>query len=98
MVEEEATSLPIQNNQAKTLGNKVWTQYSQDFFNLDTNEEKDAGEERIQGLIEEISLLKIEVKKWKIEVDRYQKGMIPLVQHRNTINELMERWEEELIY
>ena len=29
------------------------------------------GEERIQGITEEISLLKIEVKKWKSEVDRY---------------------------
>ena len=73
-------------------------QYSQEFVNLDSDEEKDAGEERIQSLIEELSLLKIEVKKWKSEVDRYQKGMIPLVQHRNTISELRERWEEEIIF
>ena len=54
-------------------------QSSQEFFNLEPDEEKDAGEEKIQGLIEELSLLKIEVKKWKSEVDRYQKGMIPIV-------------------
>ena len=73
-------------------------QSSQEFVNLDSDEEKEAGEENIQGLIEELSLLKIEVKKWKSEVDRYQKGVIPIVQHRKTINELRERWEEELIF
>ena len=85
LVEEEAVSLLIQNNQAETLDNKVWTQSSQDFVNLYSDEEKDAGEERIQGLIEELSLLKIEVKKWKSEVDRFKKGMIPLVHHINTM-------------
>ena len=79
LVKEEDVSLPIKNNQAETLGNKVWTQSSQDFVNLDSDEEKDVREERIQGLIEELSLLKIEGNKWKIEVDRYQKGIIPLV-------------------
>ena len=72
LVEEEAVSIPIQNNQAQTLGDKVWNQSCQDFVNLDSDEEKDAGEERIQGIIEELSLLKIEVNKWKSEVDRYQ--------------------------
>ena len=35
------------------------------------------------------------MKKWKSEVDRYQQGMIPIAQHRNTISELRERWAEE---
>ena len=43
LVEEEAISLPIQNNQDETLVDKVWTQSSQEFVNLDSNEEKDAG-------------------------------------------------------
>ena len=98
LVAEEVVSLPIQNNQDETLDNKVWTQSSQEIFNLDYDEEKDAGEENIQGLIEELSLLKIEVNKWKGEVDRYQEGMIPLVQHRNTIRELREIWAEELMF
>ena len=50
LVEEEVVSLLIQNNQAETLENKVWTQSSQEFVNLDSDEE-DAGEEKIQGLI-----------------------------------------------
>ena len=29
LVEEEVVSLPVQNNQDKTLGNKVWMQSSQ---------------------------------------------------------------------
>ena len=73
LVEEEVVSLLIENNQAETLDNKVWTQSSQAFVNLYSDEEKDVGEEKIQGLIEELSLLKIEVKKWKSEVDRYHK-------------------------
>ena len=54
LVEEEVVSLSIQNNQAETLGNKVWMKSSQDFVNLDSDEEKDAREERIQGLIEKL--------------------------------------------
>ena len=73
-------------------------QSSQEFVNLDSDEEKDAGEGRIQGLIKELSLLKIEVKKWKGEVDIYHKGMIPLDQHKKTIKELRGKWAEELIY
>ena len=69
-MEEEVASLPIQNNQVETFDNKVWTQYSQKFVNLDSDEEKDAGYGRIQGLIQELSLLKLEVKKWKGQVDR----------------------------
>ena len=63
LVEEEIVSLSIQKTQDETLGDKVWTQYSQDFVNLYYDEEKDVGEERIQDLIEDLSLLKIEVKK-----------------------------------
>ena len=31
-------------------------------------------------------------------MDRYQQGMIPISQHRKTISEMRERWEEELIF
>ena len=98
LVEEEAVSLSIQNNQAETLDNKVWTESSQEIFNLDSDEEKEAGEEKIQRLIEELSLMKIEVNKWKSEVDIYQQGIIPIAQHRKTISELRERWAEVLIF
>ena len=98
LVEEKVVSLPIQNNQDETLGNKVWTQSSQEFVNFDSDEENDAGEKRIQDLKEELSRLKIEVKKWKSEVDRYQQGMIPIVQHKKNISELRERWAEEIIF
>ena len=71
-------------------------QSSQEVVNLDSDEEKDAGDGRIQGMIEELSLLKLEVKKWKGKVDRYQEGMVPLVEHIKTIRELREIWAEEL--
>ena len=52
LVEEEAISLSIQNNQDEILDNKVWMKSSQEFVKLDSKEEKDTGEENIQGLIE----------------------------------------------
>ena len=65
---------------------------------MDSDDEENAGEKRIQGLIKELSLLKMEVKKWKRQVDKYQEGMIPLVDNENTIRELREKWEEELMF
>ena len=59
LVEEEANTLPIQNDQDETLGNKVWNQFSQKFIDLDFDKEKDTGDGRMQGLIEELSLLKL---------------------------------------
>ena len=40
----------------------------------------------------------MEVKKWKRQVDKYQEGMIPLVDNEKTIRELREKWAEELIF
>ena len=31
-------------------------------------------------------------------MERYQEGMVPLAEHRKTIKELRERWEEELMF
>ena len=44
LVEEEVVSLLIQNDQAETSGDKVQTQFSQNFVNLEFDEEKDAGD------------------------------------------------------
>ena len=68
---EEAVTLPVQNVQAETLNGKVCTQFSQKIVNMDSDDEENVGYERIQGLIKELSLLKMEVKKWKRQVDKY---------------------------
>ena len=73
-------------------------QFSQNFVNLGYDDEENVGDERIQGLIKELSLLKIEVKKWKRQVEKYQEGMIPLADHEKTIRELREKWSEELMF
>ena len=65
---------------------------------MDSNDDENVGDERIQRLIKELSLLKMEVKKWKRQVDKYKEGMIPLVDHGKTIRELREKWAEELIF
>ena len=39
----------------------------------------------------------MEVRKWRIQVERYQEGMVSLTEHRNTIRELKEKWVEELM-
>ena len=95
---EEAVTLPVQSVQAETLNGKVCTQFSKNFVNLDSDDEENAGDERIQGMIKELSLLKVEVKKWKRQVDKYQEGIIPLIDHKNTISELREKWVEDLMF
>ena len=68
---EEAVTLPVQNVQAETSDGKVYTQFSQNFVNMDSDDEENVGDERVHGLIKEFSLLKMEVKKWKRQVDNY---------------------------
>ena len=84
----------MQNVQAEASGEKVWTQLSQNFVNLDSDNEDHAEDEGIQRLTQELSLLRIEVRKWKSQVERYQEGMVPLAEHKKTIRELKERWEK----
>ena len=65
---------------------------------MNSDDEQKAGDERIQGLIKELSLLKIGMKKWKSQVNKYQEGMIPLTDHEKTIRELRDKWPEELMF
>ena len=46
----------------------------------------------------DLSLLRVEVKKWKYHADRCQEGMVPLAEHRNTFKELRKKWAEEIIF
>ena len=82
---DEPVTLPIQSEKDETSGDKVGMQIPQEIV-LDFNDEKNA----------ELSLLKVEVKKWKYHVDPCQEGMVPLVEHKKNIKELREKWEEEL--
>ena len=45
----------MQNVQSKALGGKVWTQLSQNFVNLDSDNEYHAEDEGIQRLNQELS-------------------------------------------
>ena len=56
LIEGEAITPPVQNGQAETLGGKVCTQFSQNFVNMDSDDEENAGEKRIQGMIKELSM------------------------------------------
>ena len=87
----------VQDVQIGTLGDKVWTQLPQNFVNLDSdNEEHDEDEETLK-LTKELSILRIKVRKWRSQVERYQEGMVSLTEHRKTIKELKENWIEELM-
>ena len=87
----------VQDVQIRTSGDKVWAQLPQIFFNLDSDNEEHPEEEEILKLTEELSILRIEVRKWTSQVERYQEGMVSLTEHRNTIKGLKERWVEELM-
>ena len=88
----------MQNVQAKASGGQVWIQLSQNFVNLDSANEDHVEDEGIQRLNQELSLLRIEVRKWKSQVERYQEGMVPLAEYRKTIRELKERWAKKLMF
>ena len=60
--------------------------------------ELDEEDEEAYIVAEEISLLKVEVNKWKYQATLHGKGMIPLPTHRKVIKELKEKWIEELTF
>ena len=87
----------LQDVQIGTSSDKVWTQLPQKIFNLDSDNEEHAEDEEIQRLTKELSILRIEVRKWRSHVERCQEGMVSLAEHKNTIKELKEKWVEGLI-
>ena len=87
----------VQDVQIGTSGEKVWTQIPQNFVNLDSDNEEHAKDEEILKLTKELSILRIEVRKWRSQVERYQEGMVSLAEHRKTIRELKEKWAKELM-
>ena len=64
---------------------------------MDSDNEEHAEDEEILKLKKELSILRIEVRKWRSQVERYQEGMVSLAEHRKTIRELKEKWAEELM-
>ena len=87
----------VQDVRIGTSYDKVWTQLPQNFVNLDSDNDEHAEDEEILKLTKELSILRIEVRKWRIQVERCQERMVSLAEHRNTIRELKEKWVEELI-
>ena len=65
------------------------------FFYLDFDKEEYPEEEEALNPIAEILILRMEVRKWKIQVEEYQEGMVSLIEHKNTIRRLEEKWAEE---
>ena len=76
---DETVTIPIKEEKDETSGDKDGMQITQEIV-LDSDDEKNA----------ELSLLRVQVKKWKYNVDRCQEGVVPLVEHRKTIKELRE--------
>ena len=75
----------VQDVQFGTSSDKVWNQLPQNFINLDSDNEEHPKEEEILKLTKELLILRIEVRKWRSQVERSQEGMVSLVEHRNTI-------------
>ena len=78
----EVSMHAVQDVQIGTSGDKVWTQLPQKFFNLDFDNEEHAEDEEIWRLTKELSILRIEVRKWRSQVERCQEGMVSLAQQK----------------
>ena len=68
----ELSMQAVQDVQIGTSDDKGWTQLPQNFVNLDSNNEEHAEDEEIMKLTKELSILGIEVRKWRSQVERYQ--------------------------
>ena len=88
----------VQDVQIGTSDDKIWTRIPQNFVNVDSDNEEHAEDEEIQRLTKELSILRIEVRKWRSQVERCQEGMVSLAEHMKTIMELKEIWVEELMF
>ena len=80
-------AITLQEEKVETSGVKEGMEIPQEIVSVSDDEEN-----------AEVSLLRVEVKKWKYHVDRCQEGMVSLAEHRKTIKELREKWVEELMF
>ena len=64
------------------------------FIDLDSDQEEHHKKE-ILDLTAEVSILRMEVIKWKSQMEEYQRCMISLSEHRKIIRGLEENWAEE---
>ena len=89
--------LEVHDVQCGTSGDKVWAELPRNVINLDSDQEEHPREEEILKPTKELSILRIELRKWISQVERYKEGMASLAEHRNIIRELREKWAEELM-
>ena len=75
----------------------MWTKPLQNFIDLDSDKEEYPEEEETLNPTEEISILRMEVRKWRSQVEICQEGMVSLIEHKNAIRGLKEKWAEELM-
>ena len=84
----------VQGVQCGTSVDKGWTEPFQNFIDLDSDKEEHHEEETL-NLTAEVSILIMEVIKWKSQVEEYQEGMVSLTEYKKTIRGLKEKWAEE---
>ena len=64
------------------------------FIDMDSDQEEHHKEENLD-LTAEVSILRMELIKWKSHMEEYQRGMISLSEHRKIIRGLEENWGKE---
>ena len=72
----------------------MWIDPLQNFIDLDSDKEEHHEEEALNPTAE-ISNLRMEVIKWKSEVEEYQEGIVSLTEHKNIIKRQEEKRAEE---
>ena len=66
----------------------------QNFINPNSDKEEYPEEEEALNPTAKNAILRMEVRKWKIQVEEYQEGMVSLTEHKKTIRILGEKWVE----
>ena len=72
----------------------MWIDPLRNFIDLDSDREKHH-EEEILNLTAEVSILRMEVIKWKSPVEEYQEAIVSITKHKNIIRRLEEKWVAE---
>ena len=97
-MEEEVVEMVIQGNIVETHDSLPVGKIENEFIVLDKGKGKDKRGEKEKEFKKDLSLLELELSKWRHHSILSEKGMISLPEHRRIVKYLKYKWVEELIF